>query len=84
VREGRALVIDPCVPDDWPEFTVRWQLPGEATAYVIHALNPKRDTTRVVAATVDGISAAREGTGVLVPLSHDDQEHRVELILGPR
>jgi len=84
VREGRALVIDPCVPDDWPEFTVRWQLPGEATAYVIHALNPKRDTTRVVAAMVDGISAAREGASILVPLSHDDQEHRVELILGPR
>jgi len=84
LHEGKELLLDPCVPDEWPEFTVRLQLPGETTSYVIHASNPKRDATRVVLATVDGVAVAIEGTGTRIPLLHDDKKHRVLLILGKR
>jgi cyclic beta-1,2-glucan synthetase len=84
LREGTELLLDPCVPDDWPEFTVELRLPGEATTYVIHALNPKADATRVISAAVDGITASLDGTGARIPLVHDDKEHVVELILGKR
>jgi len=84
VHEGRELILDPCIPDDWPEFTLRLQLPGEATAYRIHAMNPNRDATCVVTATADGMAVSLEGTGARIGLVHDDREHHVELILGTR
>jgi len=82
MREGRELWVDPCVPDDWPEFTVRLRLPGEATSYVIHASNPTGEARQVIQATVDGVIAPLEGTGARITLVHDDREHRVALTLG--
>jgi cellobiose phosphorylase len=79
---GTFLLLDPCIPDAWPEFTLEVRLPGEATRYVIHARNPKRKARGVIAATADGEPVVLEGTAARVVLVRDGGVHHVELILG--
>ncbi len=80
---GDTLVLAPCIPDDWPEFTLRYTLPDQRTRYVIHAANPRGAAQAVQGATVDGRPAPAAADGCRIPLQKDGQEHRVELVLGP-
>ena len=82
MSEGRFLIIDPCVPDDWPKFSVRFRVPGEATEYDIHVENPSGRAARVIAAAVDGVPAGLEGTGTRIPLRRDGGQHLVIVTLG--
>ncbi|MFN8177856.1 MAG: hypothetical protein U0167_08010 [bacterium] len=81
---GEALAIAPCVPDDWPEFSVTWRRPGEETRYEIRVINNEGHAGRVVTATLDGATARLDHGTALVPLAHDGRTHRVEIVLGPR
>jgi len=35
VEGGRELVLRPCIPDDWPGFSIRYRVPGSGTTYDI-------------------------------------------------
>jgi cyclic beta-1,2-glucan synthetase len=82
VAQGRTLVLRPRVPDAWPGFTLAWRVPGGRTVYEIHATNPDSLARGVVRATLDGRPAAVDNGSCSVPLVHDGQTHRVELVLG--
>ena len=82
MSDGCFLIIYPCVPDDWPEFSVRFRVPGEETQYDIRVENPTRRAARVIAAAVDGGPAKLEGTGACFPLHHDGGLHLVLVTLG--
>ncbi len=84
VREGTQLELAPCVPDDWPEFTIQYQLPGETTRYTIMARNPHRRGLGVGSGQCDGAPATVTAGMMRVPLVHDGGEHRVEVVLGKR
>jgi cyclic beta-1,2-glucan synthetase len=80
--EGRAFSLRPRVPDDWPEFSIDYRVPGESTRYEIRVRNPHGRAGEVVEARLDGSVLAPAGGGALVPLAHDGATHRVEVILG--
>ncbi|HET9234647.1 MAG TPA: glycosyl transferase, partial [Candidatus Eisenbacteria bacterium] len=82
LSQGRFLIVDPCVPDDWPKFSVRFRVPGENTEYDIRVENPSGRAARVIAATVDGAVVKLEGTGARIPLHHDGGIHHVNVTLG--
>ncbi len=82
VEGGDTLVLDPCVPDAWPQFAIDWRVPGSATRYRIRVTNPDACSEAVVAITVDG-SPIDPVTGCLrVPLRRDGQAHAVAVTLG--
>jgi cellobiose phosphorylase/cellobionic acid phosphorylase len=47
-----GLVIDPCIPAEWPEYTVERKY--RSASYRIHVLNPARISRGTVKVTVDG------------------------------
>jgi cyclic beta-1,2-glucan synthetase len=55
VRDG-FLEIDPCIPDHWPEFDVRFDHAG--CRYQINVTNPHRVNRGIAAAVVAGIALA--------------------------
>lgn len=70
------LLIDPCIPADWKEFTVtrRWR----GAVYQIHVTNPDGVMKGIRSLTVDG-----------VPVSHIREQkegtfHSVEVVMGSR
>lgn len=82
VEDGDTIVMAPRIPDDWPGFSIRHQLLGDAGAYEINVLNPGRSANGVVSVTLDGAALAI-GDGVArIPLLRDGTVHRVELVLG--
>ncbi len=82
--EGNALRISPCVPDDWPEFTLHYQIPGETTRYEIVARNLHGRGLGVREAELDGERLDVNAGVVRVPLLRDGRTHRVDLVLGKR
>lgn len=83
LEEGRRLLVRPCVPDDWPGYTVELRLPGESTVYAIRVVNPDRCAARVAAVAVDGRDLAPAAGAALVPLARDGRRHEVTIRLGP-
>ncbi|HEX5029980.1 MAG TPA: glucoamylase family protein [Candidatus Eisenbacteria bacterium] len=75
-RRGNTLVLNPCIPFEWPGFkaTVRF---GE-TRYEIVIENPGRRCRGITAAELDGTSVEAGA----IPLREDGKTHRVRAVIG--
>ncbi len=80
VQQGRWLELRPCVPRDWPGFTIRYRLPGTETGYRIVVTQIVGGTTTV---TLDGAALAVTDGAIRIPLSPDGRRHEVRVALGP-
>lgn len=76
-RRGTRLYIQPCIPEDWPEFTVGYWY-GQ-TRYEIKVENPERKQTGGTYLELDGERVENVEAGI--PLVNDGELHRVLLIL---
>src|SRR2546429_62924 len=74
---GDTLRVAPCIPDDWPGFTVKLRLPDGSTRYEVVVENPARQAGRVVSATVDGEPSTVVDGVAQVVLDADGAVHRV-------
>ena len=52
-RRGERLYITPCIPRDWPEFTLKYRY-GSAV-YDITVRNPQQKSTGTTSLTIDGV-----------------------------
>lgn len=71
-----GLVVDPCIPSSWDEYTVTRMFRG--AKYVIHITNPKGVEKGVASVTVDGTAI----TGNVLPVFEAGSSHNVEVVLG--
>lgn len=71
-----GLLVDPCIPSHWKEFTVTREF--RRSIYIIKVMNPKRVCRGVKSIKVDGNPAQ----GNLIPAFADGKKHVVEVILG--
>ncbi|WP_420128577.1 GH36-type glycosyl hydrolase domain-containing protein [Longimicrobium sp.] len=76
---GDALVVRPCIPRDWPGFTVRYRLPDGATVYEIAVT---RDDGASIRGQSDGVELEPADGALRIPLTRDGAEHRVDVVLG--
>jgi len=77
VRPGfEGLMIDPCVPPSWKEFTVRRVFRGKT--YSVRVSNPHGVSRGVKSMTIDG----RLIQGNLIPLAMGGKEVQVNVLLG--
>ena len=79
IREGKTLVLCPCIPADWPGFSLAYRLPGNGARYQIVV----RRTEGATRARGNGLAVRVEQGAVLVELGSDGGDRRVELELGP-
>ncbi|WP_293353973.1 glucoamylase family protein [Phenylobacterium sp.] len=77
-REGDVLVVDPCIPKDWPGFSVR--LRHGASVYAIEVRNPAGVAHGVQSAELDGEPLA--AAPLHLRLKDDGQAHRMTVRLG--
>jgi N,N'-diacetylchitobiose phosphorylase len=78
LSNGDTLVVRPCIPRDWPGFTVRYRLPDRATTYEIVVTQHDGTTS----ATSDDGDVECGGGAVRIPVHRDGGTHRVEIALG--
>jgi N,N'-diacetylchitobiose phosphorylase len=79
LREGKTLVLCPCIPAEWPGFSLDYRLPGSGARYRIVV----RRTRSATSARANGLAIRVEQGAVLVELGSDGADHRVEIELGP-
>ncbi|MBA2292740.1 MAG: hypothetical protein H0W15_09845 [Gemmatimonadales bacterium] len=77
VLRGDRLLVDPCIPRSWPEFTMTYR--HAASTYQIRVVNPGGVNRGVRSMTVDG-DARDHVAGV--QLIDDGLTHHVEIVLG--
>jgi cyclic beta-1,2-glucan synthetase len=83
LQGGNTLRLAPCIPDDWPGFTLRYTL-EDGTQYQIEVVNPNGDARTVRSATLDGAAIASNPQGVAIALSRDKQPHQLRIVMGAR
>jgi cyclic beta-1,2-glucan synthetase len=78
---GDTIVMDPCVPDEWPSFTI--DLRGaDGTRTTVRATNPSGCAASVVSATFDGEPVAPDGRTCRVRVPRDGAAHTLDIVLG--
>jgi len=76
--QGASLLLDPCMPREWPGFEVTLRCRG--TVYVIAVENPRGAGGRISSLQLDGEVLSVEPA--VVPLVDDGTTHRVHAVLG--
>jgi cellobiose phosphorylase len=71
-----GLIVDPCIPREWPSFTARRQFRG--ATYELECLNPRGLSRGVRKLLVDGQHVA----GNVIPLAPSGTTVRVRVELG--
>jgi cyclic beta-1,2-glucan synthetase len=74
--QGDRLTLDPCLPSDWPTFTVVYRY--RSASYHITVDNPRGVEHGVQSVTADGQSCPEKW----VPLVDDGGSHQVRVVLG--
>lgn len=77
---GDHLLVDPCIPADWPGFTMIYRHRG--SEYHIQLDNPAGATRGIRDAMLDGVPVGLSGKAARIPLSDDGQQHHVHLTMG--
>ena len=81
---GDELIIDPCIPSTWTEFSIRYE--HEKTIFHIEVKNPHGYEKGVMSCEVDGVSQV-ETEGLQArnrfKLLTDQKEHHVRVVMGP-
>ncbi len=71
-----GLIVDPCIPAEWNEFSVKRVFRG--TTFNIVIKNPSHVCKGVKSMTVDGVAV----NGNIIPVITDGKAHDVEVIMG--
>lgn len=75
-KENDKLIIDPCIPKEWPEYEIEYKY-NKAT-YKIKVKNPDGVNRNVKSISIDG----NETKDKYIPLIGDNKEYSVEIVLG--
>ncbi|MGB3544595.1 GH36-type glycosyl hydrolase domain-containing protein, partial [Rubrivirga sp.] len=72
---GDAITLAPCIPADWPGFSIRYRLPdGSGTVYTITVERGSDPSL-----TLDGAILDLQDARVRIPIMRDGAEHEVVL-----
>ena len=82
IEQGQWLCFAPCVPDEWPGYTLDYRHPASGGEYRIEVENPERCAEAVVAAELDGEPLPLTAQGLRLRLAAG--AHRLRLRLGRR
>ena len=74
---GTELVIDPCVPRNWPSYSINFQY--HSSKYQIKVDNPSGVSRGVASITLDGRVLVDRAN---IPLTDDGKVHQVQIMLG--
>jgi len=77
---GDVLRLDPCIPRDWPGFSMTFRY--HSARYEIEVVSPGGEMRGVAEATLDGASVHTDDRGARIPLADDGRTHRVGVRLG--
>lgn len=82
IENGATLVLNPCIPDDWPEFQIKGRLADGSASYHVTVENPEGFAKIIVSASLDGVPVDLEDGVAKIPLPRDGAEHEIRLTMS--
>jgi cyclic beta-1,2-glucan synthetase len=76
-REGAFLLVDPCIPPDWPGYEARVKVDG--TRYDIRVVSPSRRSRSISRAVLDGVDLRVEQGPLRIALDGAVHDLRLEI-----
>jgi cellobiose phosphorylase len=76
IKNGDKLVIDPCIPKKWTEYSITYN--HYQTTYNLKVRNPENLSKGVIKISMDG----QIQDGNVINLSNDKRTHNVEILMG--
>jgi cyclic beta-1,2-glucan synthetase len=83
IIEGTSLHVEPCIPDAWPGFTIKYRPLGGTTRYSIEVENPMGTAEILHEVWMDGTLLFRSVEACRIPLLSDGGLHSVRIEMGP-
>jgi cyclic beta-1,2-glucan synthetase len=77
-RHGSTVSLNPCIPAQWPRFTLEWTVSG--TRYRFDVSNPEHRSSGIASAELDGAPVDARA----IPIVADGAVHEVRVVLGTR
>jgi cyclic beta-1,2-glucan synthetase len=81
-REGDVLVVEPCIPRQWPGFNARVEVQGTSWDISVAASRERKNTE--IHAVIDGIPDAARTGPIRLPLDGGEHVLRLEMRAGSR
>ena len=78
--QGTSLLIDPCIPRNWPSFEIIFRY--HSATYEISVENPLSVCRGILATKLDGEMQKTAGGKLVLPLLDDGATHKVQVVLG--
>jgi cyclic beta-1,2-glucan synthetase len=75
-RRGAVFEISPCIPAEWPAYSILWRYGG--SRYEIAVKNPEHRCRGVATAEMDGAPVDPRA----IPLVDDGATHRLSIVIG--
>jgi cyclic beta-1,2-glucan synthetase len=75
-KNGDTLVMDPCIPKEWKEYTLNYKY--LSSSYHLQVINPSNISKGVLSVSIDGI--IHEGNRIA--LKDDGQHHHIVVTMG--
>jgi cyclic beta-1,2-glucan synthetase len=75
-RSGSFLTFDPCIPPQWPGFTLTYRY--QSTHYRVAIENPNGAERGVAEVWLDG----QRREDLMIPLADDQQTHEARVVMG--
>ena len=82
IEGGDTLIIEPCVPDNWPRYLMTYRAPGSGTVYEIEIMTDTQCMETPKKAILDGAELMIAEGMVRVPVAADGSVHRVIVTMG--
>ncbi len=76
-RVGDVLMLNPCIPGNWPGFQLTYRF--GRTPYLIRVENPEGVNRGIRQVLLNGIPLPDDR----IPLSDDGRQHTVRVLMGP-
>ena len=81
VVQGTHLALRPCIPAEWPGYSIHYRLPGGGTSYEISVEQAPRRPEGTVATLDDAPVEVRDGA-IWLPIMRDGRSHAARVVLG--
>jgi cellobiose phosphorylase len=81
--EKDAILLNPSVSSDWPDYQIRYLADQKGTVYLITIENPENLETGILTGTADGKKLKNDTGPLKIYLEQDGREHDIRLRLIP-
>ncbi len=79
---GTQVRLKPCIPAEWPGFSLRYRLPTGGTLHIEAQRQPASTGSQVLALTLDGVALPPQNQQAEINIEQSAGDHHLQVLIG--